>query len=47
MLRDSQEWDGPCEVAIIVTLNKFGTLRAQDLDQQGDNACAQAGRTAS
>jgi len=29
---DSQEWDGPREVAIIVALNKFGTLQAQDLD---------------
>jgi hypothetical protein len=29
---DSQEWDGPREVAIIVALNKFGTLQARDLD---------------
>ena len=24
--RDPQKWDGPCEVAIIAALNKFGTL---------------------
>jgi len=29
---DSQERDGPREVAIIVALNKFATLQAQDLD---------------
>jgi hypothetical protein len=35
--RDSQEWNGPCEVAIIAALNKFGTLQAQDLDQRDDS----------
>jgi hypothetical protein len=33
--RDSQEWNGPCEVAIIAAFNKFGTL--QELDKRDDS----------
>jgi hypothetical protein len=36
--RNSQEWNGPCEVAIIAALNKFGRLQAPKIWTSGMTA---------